>query len=95
MERRRNSLRSRPGYNPGIIIPEDLEEHLRTPPSSSNPAFVHTQVQAALDNLQTQKRRTTMVVAHRLTTVRKADRIAVISGGGVAELGSHDELMAT
>ncbi|CAN0578929.1 unnamed protein product, partial [Laminaria digitata] len=52
------------------------------------------QVQAALDNLQSQKRRTTLVVAHRLTTVRKADRIAVISNGGVLELGSHKELLA-
>eukprot|EP00903_Cladosiphon_okamuranus_P008530 g8189.t1 len=52
------------------------------------------QVQAALDNLQSQKRRTTLVVAHRLTTVRNADRIAVISQGGVCELGSHEELMA-
>jgi ABC transporter fused permease/ATP-binding protein len=38
--------------------------------------------------------RTTLVVAHRLSTVRDATRIAVINGGGVAELGSHDELMA-
>ncbi|CAN0102225.1 unnamed protein product [Pylaiella littoralis] len=52
------------------------------------------QVQAALDNLQSQKRRTTLVVAHRLTTVRNADRIAVISQGGVMELGNHVELMA-
>lgn len=52
------------------------------------------QVQAALDNLQSQKRRTTLVVAHRLTTVRNADRIAVISQGGVMELGNHQELMA-
>lgn len=55
---------------------------------------VSTQVQGALDNLQSQKRRTTLVVAHRLTTVRNADRIAVISMGGVCELGSHEELMA-
>ncbi|CAM9218893.1 unnamed protein product, partial [Hapterophycus canaliculatus] len=52
-------------------------------------------VQAALDNLQSQKRRTTLVVAHRLTTVRNADKIAVISQGGVLELGNHDELMST
>lgn len=51
------------------------------------------QVQAALDNLQREKRRTTLVVAHRLTTIRNADKIAVISQGGVAELGTHDQLM--
>lgn len=51
------------------------------------------QVQEALDHLQTVKRRTTLVVAHRLTTVRNADAIAVISNGGVVELGSHDHLL--
>ncbi|MCE9578560.1 MAG: ATP-binding cassette domain-containing protein [Deltaproteobacteria bacterium] len=38
--------------------------------------------------------RTTLVVAHRLSTVRDATRIAVIDRGTVAELGTHDELMA-
>lgn len=37
--------------------------------------------------------RTTVVVAHRLSTVKNADRIAVISGGRVAEEGTHDQLM--
>ena len=38
--------------------------------------------------------RTTIVVAHRLSTIRSADMIAVISNGHVAEEGTHDELMA-
>lgn len=49
-------------------------------------------VQNALDNLMT--RRTTVVVAHRLSTIRRADRIVVLVGGKIAEEGSHEELMA-
>ena len=49
-------------------------------------------IQQSLDELC--KGRTTVVVAHRLSTVKNADRIAVISEGKVAELGNHDELMA-
>ncbi|KAL6839693.1 hypothetical protein ACP4OV_030381 [Aristida adscensionis] len=40
------------------------------------------------------RRATTVVVAHRLSTVRDADRIAVVSGGSVAEFGSHAVLLA-
>lgn len=50
-------------------------------------------VQEALDKLQTEQPRTTLVVAHRLGTVRNCNRIAVLDDGGVAELGSHDELV--
>jgi ATP-binding cassette, subfamily B, bacterial MsbA len=49
-------------------------------------------VQAALANLM--QGRTVLVIAHRLSTVRRADRIAVIEHGSITELGSHDELMA-
>ncbi len=49
-------------------------------------------VQAALARLM--KGRTTIVVAHRLSTVRDADRILVIDGAGIAEQGTHDALMA-
>lgn len=33
-------------------------------------------------------------IAHRLSTIQKSDKIAVISGGGVVELGTHQELLA-
>ncbi|XP_021920941.1 multidrug resistance protein homolog 49-like isoform X2 [Zootermopsis nevadensis] len=49
-------------------------------------------VQAALDRAS--KGRTTLVVTHRLSTVKNADRIVYISGGQVKEQGTHTELMA-
>lgn len=49
-------------------------------------------VQAALDKLQREDPRTTLVVAHRLSTIRNADKIAVVNRGSVMEIGTHDEL---
>ena len=40
------------------------------------------------------KNRTSLIIAHRLSTIRDADKIVVIDGGRVAEMGSHDELIA-
>jgi subfamily B ATP-binding cassette protein MsbA len=48
-------------------------------------------VQAALHNLMTG--RTVLVIAHRLSTVRRADRIVVIENGTIADIGAHEELM--
>ena len=48
-------------------------------------------IQQALDELC--KGRTTLVVAHRLSTIKNADRIAVVSGGEICEEGSHNELI--
>uniref|UniRef100_A0AAV1T137 ABC transporter n=1 Tax=Peronospora matthiolae TaxID=2874970 RepID=A0AAV1T137_9STRA len=50
-------------------------------------------VQASLDRLLANSNRTTIIVAHRLSTIRNANRIAVHSGGAIVEIGSHDELM--
>ena len=49
------------------------------------------QIQQALDHLLAG--RTSIVVAHRLSTVRKADRIAVVEAGRIIEIGKHDELI--
>jgi ATP-binding cassette subfamily B protein len=50
-------------------------------------------VQTALDGLMRQ--RTTVVIAHRLATVQKADRIVVMEDGRIVQQGSHAELIAS
>lgn len=54
--------------------------------------FTETQIQAALDLLLA--RRTSIVIAHRLSTVKACDRILVLEQGRIVEQGSHDALMA-
>lgn len=49
-------------------------------------------VQQAIENLMAD--RTVLVIAHRLSTIRNADKIVVVNYGEIAEIGSHDELMA-
>ncbi|KAL8157858.1 hypothetical protein AgCh_002540 [Apium graveolens] len=50
-------------------------------------------VQEALDRIMVERRTTTLVVAHRLSTVKNADLIAVVKNGVVAEKGKHQELI--
>ena len=49
------------------------------------------EIQAALDEIS--KERTTIVIAHRLSTIRNADKIVVLEGTGIKEMGTHDELI--
>ncbi|MGB7053490.1 MAG: ABC transporter ATP-binding protein, partial [Acidimicrobiales bacterium] len=51
-----------------------------------------TKIEAALDVLL--ENRTAVLIAHRLSTAMRADRIAVVDDGRIVEVGSHDELVA-
>jgi ATP-binding cassette subfamily B protein len=70
--------------NPSILILDEA--------TSSLDSEGERLVQVALDRLM--QGRTTFIVAHRLATIRNADRIAVIEAGRVVEMGNHDELSA-
>jgi ATP-binding cassette subfamily B protein len=59
--------------------------------TSSLDAESERMVQGALEKLM--KDRTTLVIAHRLATVQRADRIVVMANGGIVETGNHEELV--
>lgn len=70
--------------NPRILILDDS--------TSSVDTQTEKLIQAALDTLM--EGRTTFVIAHRLSTVRRADMILVMNEGQIAERGTHRELLA-
>ena len=70
--------------NPPVLILDEATSALDT--------VTEAHIQAAFDKLA--KGRTTLIIAHRLSTVRHADEIAYIDSVGVRETGTHEELMA-
>lgn len=70
--------------NPKIIIFDEA--------TSALDSASEKKVQEAVDNMM--KKCTTFLVAHRLSTIKNADRIAVVNEGEITEIGSYDELMA-
>ena len=70
--------------NPAIMILDEATSHL----DNDNEAHIQEALEHALDG------RTALVIAHRLSTVRSADRIAFIEAGRIVEIGTHDELVA-
>lgn len=50
-------------------------------------------VQMAIENIKDDKARTTLIIAHRLSTVQNCDKILVLKDGKVQETGKHEELL--
>jgi ATP-binding cassette subfamily B protein len=70
--------------DPAVMILDEATSHL----DNDNEAHVQASIEAALHG------RTALVIAHRLSTVRSADKIAVLDQGTIVEIGTHDELVA-
>ena len=70
--------------NPSVIIFDEA--------TSALDSVTESEIQKAIENLT--KNRTTFIVAHRLSTIKNADKIAVLDNGRCVEYGTYDELMA-
>ena len=82
-ERQRVSIARALLHNPRILILDEATASLDTE--------TEKQIQDSLQKLI--KDRTTLAIAHRLSTLRNATRLVVLDKGGLAEVGTHDELM--
>ena len=83
-ERQRVSISQALLHNPSILILDEA--------TSSVDTISEKEIQSALEALS--RNRTTIAIAHRLTTLRNCDRILVFEEGEIHEQGSHEELMA-
>ncbi len=83
-QRQRISIARALLQNPEILILDEATSSLDT--------VSERYVQSAIEKLSCD--RTTLVIAHRLSTVQKADKIAVMDSGQIVEIGSHEELLA-
>ena len=83
-QRQRISIARALVRNPRVIVLDEA--------TSALDSISEKLIQQALSNLT--RGRTTFIVAHRLSTIREADRIAVIADGHCVEYGTYEELMA-
>jgi ATP-binding cassette subfamily B protein len=82
-ERQRVSIARALLIDPRILILDEATASVDTE--------TEKEIQKALDNLV--RGRTTIAIAHRLSTLHKADRLVVLDRGEIVEMGNHDELM--
>jgi ATP-binding cassette subfamily B protein len=84
-ERQRISIARALLIDPRILVLDEA--------TSSVDTETEREIQVALENLV--KGRTTIAIAHRLSTLRRADRLVVLDRGQIVEIGNHDELLRT